>query len=82
VTVSPPRNTRSEARSTTVPAGVPPSGDTAARVAPATAGRQECTRGSWDGVDSIPNAYQETPPQANQRTPHRKTTGQGTIAAR
>src|ERR1039458_973584 len=28
-----------------------------------------------------PNAYQEPPPRANQRTPHRKTTGQGIIVA-
>ena len=60
VTVPPPRTRRPAARSTTVPAGVPPSGDTAARVASATAGRQECTRDSWTSVDSIPNAYQES----------------------
>ena len=47
--VPPPRNHRSAARTTTVPAGVPGTGDPSGRIASTTEDRQECTQGSRKG---------------------------------
>ena len=46
-TVPSPGNRRSPGLSTTVPAGVPASGETASRVAGTASGRVESTKGSW-----------------------------------
>src|ERR1039457_6334071 len=48
VTVFPPRTSRSAARTTTVPAGVPATGTSAGPIASAAERRQDCTRDSCD----------------------------------
>src|SRR5208283_5906567 len=47
ITVPPPRTRTSQDRSTTVPAGIPPSGDATVRVASTTSGTVESTRAPW-----------------------------------
>src|SRR5208283_3640403 len=47
ITVPPPRTRTSQDRSTTVPAGIPLSGDATVRVASTTSGTVESTRAPW-----------------------------------
>ena len=50
VTVPPPQISRSAARTTTVPAGVPVTGDSGARLASTTSGTRQCTRAPGEGT--------------------------------